>query len=146
MRAVVAGLALLALAACGGDSSTARPSDSVAGTWTLETYNGKPLPYIGSKNDDGSVDRVDGGSIGFDGKASYVLGIRIVNTLGATATQRDYDEIGSYSGTPSTGVTLKPNDVSGGKSPFAGSPVPVTVTGNTLSFSQQGKVLTFTRR
>ena len=89
---------------------------------------------------------MDGGSIGFDGKASYVLGIRIVNTLGATATQRDYDEIGSYSGTPSTGVTLKPNDVSGGKSPFAGSPVPVTVTGNTLSFSQQGKVLTFTRR
>jgi hypothetical protein len=146
MRALVAGLALMALAACGGDSSTARPSDSVAGTWTLQTYNGKTLPFTGSKNDDGSFDRVDGGSIGFDGKTSYVLGIKIVNTLGSTATERDYDEIGSYSGTPSTGVTLKPNDLSGGTGPFAGSPVPVTVTGNTLSFSQEGKILTFTRR
>ena len=34
------------------DSSTARPSDSVAGTWTLQTYNGKPLPFTGSVNDE----------------------------------------------------------------------------------------------
>ena len=146
MRTLVAGLALIALAACGGDSSTARPSDSVAGTWTLQTYNGKPLPFTGNKNEDGSVDRVDGGSIGFDGRASYVLGIKIVNTRGSTVTQQDYDEVGSYSGTGSTGVTLKPNDLSGGTGPFAGSSVPVTITGNTLSFTQQGKVLTFTRR
>jgi len=78
MRALVAGLALVALAACGGDSSTARPSDSVAGTWTLQTYNGKPLPFTGNPNDDGSVDRVNGGTLGFDGKATYVLGIKIV--------------------------------------------------------------------
>ena len=146
MRAFVAGLALVALAACGGDSSTARPSDSVAGIWKLETYNGKSLPYLGNKNDDGSFDRVDGGSIGFDGKTTYVLSIKIVNTLGSTATQRDYDEVGSYTGAVSTGVTLKPNDLSGGTGPFAGASVPVTISGNTLSFSQQGKVLTFVRR
>ena len=146
MRAVVAGLALLALAACGDDSSTARPSDSVAGTWTLQTYNGKSLPFSGTPNDNGSVDRVDSGTIGFDGKATYVLGIKIVNTLGSTVTQQNYDEVGSYSGTASTGLTLKPNDLSGGTAAYKGSTVPVTITGNTLSFSQEGKVLTFVRR
>jgi hypothetical protein len=146
MRALMAGLALLALAACGGDSSTARPTDSVAGTWTLQTYNGKPLPFTGSVNDNGSVDRVDSGSIGFDGKATYVLGIKIVNTMGSTVTPQNFDEVGSYSGTASTGVTLKPNDLSGGTSTAKFTTVPVTVTGNTLSFSQEGKVLTFVRR
>jgi hypothetical protein len=144
MRALVAGLALIALTACGGDSSTARPSDSVAGTWTLETYNGKKLPFSGSVNDNGSVDRVDSGSISFDAK-SYVLGLKIVNTLGSTVSRQDFNEIGSYSGTASTGVTLRPNDVSGTGN-FTGTPVPVTVSGNTLSFSQEDKVLTFVRR
>jgi hypothetical protein len=146
MRYLVAGLALIALVACGGDSSTARPSDSVAGTWNLQTYNGKPLPYTGTVNDNGSFDRVDSGTIGFDGRATYVLAIKITNTLGATATPQNYDEVGSYAGTAATGVTLKPNDLSGGTSKATFATVPVTVSGNTLSFSQEGKVLTFVRR
>ena len=146
MRALVAGLALVALAACGGDSSTARTSDSVAGAWTLQTYNGRQLPFTGSPNGDGSVNRVDAGTISFDGKATYALGIKIVNTLGSTVTQQDYNEIGSYTGTATTGVTLKPNDLSGGKDTGGSySTVPVTITNNTLSFSQQGKILVFTR-
>jgi hypothetical protein len=104
------------------------------------------LPFTGNPNENGSVNRVDSGSIGFDGKATYVLGIKITNTLGSTTTPQDYDEVGSYSGSASTGVTLKPNDLSGGTSPFDGPTVPVTVSGNTLSFSQEGKVLTFVRR
>jgi hypothetical protein len=146
MRNLVAGLALVALIACGSDSSTARPSDSVAGTWNLQTYNGKQLPFTGSPNENGSVNRVDSGSIGFDGKATYVLGIKITNTLGSTATAQNYNEVGSYAGTASTGVTLKPNDLSGGTSNAPFATVPVTVSGNTLSFSQEGKALTFVRR
>ena len=146
MRHLVAGLALGALVACGGDSSTARPSDSVAGTWTLETYNGKPLPFTGNPNENGSVNRVDSGSIGFDGKATYVLAIKITNTLGSTSTPQNYDEVGSYTGSASTGVTLKPNDLSGGTAKGNFATIPVTVSGNTLSFSQEGKPLTFVRR
>ena len=146
MRTLVTGFALIALAACGGDSSTAKPSDSVTGTWTLQTYNSKPLPFTGSVNPDGSIDRVDSGSIGFDGKATYVLGIKIVNTRGSTATPQDYNEVGSYTGTTATGVTLKPNDLSGGTSTAKFATVPVTFSGNTLSFSQEGKILTFARK
>jgi hypothetical protein len=146
MRARVAGLALAALAACGGDSSTSRTSDSVVGTWALQTYVGRPLPFTGSPNENGSVNRVDSGTIAFDANRNYVLGIKIVNTLGSTATQQDFNEVGSYSGNTTTGVTLKPNDLSGGTSTGNFPTVAVTVSGNTLSFSQQGKVLTFMRR
>jgi len=145
MRAVVAGLALMVLAACGGDSSTARTNGSVVGTWTLQTYNGKSLPFTGSPNDNGSVDRVDSGSISFDASHNYALGIKIVNILGSTVSLQDFNEIGSYSGTTTTGVTLKPNDLSGGTSTAPGPTVSVTVSGKTLSFSQDGKPLTFVR-
>jgi hypothetical protein len=146
MRALVAGLALVALAACGGESSTARSSGSVVGNWALQTYNGRPLPFTGSPNDNGSVNRVDSGSIALDASRTYVIGIKIVNTLGSTVSQQDFNEVGSYSGTVATGVTLKPNDLSGGTRPFNGPTVPVTVSGNTLSFSQEGKILTFVRQ
>jgi hypothetical protein len=145
MRRLIAGLVVVALAACGGDSSTARPSDSVVGRWTLQTYNGKGLPFTGSPNDNGSVNRVDSGSIAFDAARNYVLSIKIVNTLGSTVTKQDFNEVGSYSGTATTGVTLKPNDLSGGTSTLNFATVPVTVSGNTLSFSQEGKIVTFTR-
>jgi hypothetical protein len=146
MRALVAGLALVSLAACGGDSSTARTNGSVVGTWTLQTYNSRPLPFTGSPNGNGSVDRVDSGSISFDANRNYALGIKIVNILGSTVRLQDFNEIGSYSGTATTGVTLKPNDLSGGTSTAPFPTIPVTVSGNTLSFSQDGKLLTFVRR
>ena len=74
------------------------------------------------------------------------LGIKIVNTLGSTVTQQNFNEVGSYAGSATTGVTLKPNDLSGGTSPANFPTVPVTVSGNTLSFSQEGKILAFARR
>ena len=84
MRAHVAALALAAVAACGGDSSTVRTSGSVVGSWALQTYNSRPLPYTGSVNTNGSVDRIDSGTIAFDTSRNYVIGIKIVNTLGST--------------------------------------------------------------
>jgi hypothetical protein len=148
MRALVAGFALATIAtlsACGGGGSTTT-SGSIVGTWTLQTYVGQPLPFTGSPNEDGSVNRVDSGSIAFDANKNYALGIKIVNTRGSTVTRQDFDEVGSYSGTASSGVILKPNDLSGGTSTQIFATVPVTVSGNTLSFSQQGKILTFVKR
>ena len=91
MRAVVAGLGLMALVACGGDSSTARSSDSVVGSWSLQTYNGQKLPFTGSPNENGSINRVDSGTIAFDANHNYVIGIKIVNTLGTRVAQQDFN-------------------------------------------------------
>jgi hypothetical protein len=142
----VAGLALVALVACGGDSVTMPTPTSVVGSWTLKTYNGSPLPYTGSVNGNGSRDRVNSGTIAFDNAHTYVLDIRIVNTLGSTVTDQNFTEVGSYSGTIATGIILKPNDLSGGTNGLTFAEVPVTISGATLSFSQIGKILTFEKQ
>jgi hypothetical protein len=145
---VVALVALSALAACNSSSggNSEPTTDAIIGKWTLQTYNGGTLPFVGSLNANGSVNRVDSGSITFDTGRTYLLDIRIVNTLGSTTTPQDFNEVGSFSGTAATGLVLKPNDISGGTSSAQFNQVPATISGNTLSFSQQGKLLTFVKR
>ena len=120
-------------------------SGSVVGKWALQSYNGHALPFTGNVNANGSVNRVDSGSITFDNNRTYVIDIRIANTLGTAVTPQDFAEVGSYSGNATTGLVLKPNDLSGGTSTGKFAQVPVTVSGNTLSFSQEGKILTFAK-
>ena len=45
MRSLIS-LALVVLVACGDDSTTAPTTDSVAGTWSLQSINGTALPYV----------------------------------------------------------------------------------------------------
>jgi len=149
MRIVSMVIALAALVACssGNDGNSAPTDDLIIGKWALKTYNGGTLPFVGSLNAHGSVNRVDSGSVTFDKGRTYLLDIRIVNTLGTTTTPQDFAEVGSYSGTAASGaVILKPNDISGGTSPGQYAQVPVTISGNTLSFKQEGKLLTFEKR
>jgi hypothetical protein len=148
MRIVSMVVALFALVACGGsnDGNSAPTGDAILGKWTLQTYNGGTLPFVGSLNVNGSVNRVDSGSITFDSGRTYLLDIKIINTLGTTTTPQDFNEVGSYSGTAATGLILKPNDISGGTSTQPFQQVAATVSGSTLSFSQQGKILTFVKR
>jgi hypothetical protein len=140
--------AMLVSVACSNSSDVNKDagSGSVVGKWTLQSYNGHPLPFTGSTNANGSVNRVDSGSITFDAQKTYVLDIRIANTLGTTVTPQDYAEVGSYSGSLSTGIVLKPNDLSGGTSNDNFAQIPVAVSGNTLSFPQEGKVLVFSKQ
>ena len=146
MRIASMVVALVTLVACGGsDVNKDAGSGSIVGKWTLQTYNGRPLPFTGNANADGSVNRVDSGSMTFDASRTYVLDIRIVNTLGTTTTPQDFSEVGSYAGNATTGVILKPNDISGGASTQNFAQVPVTVSGNSLSFSQEGKILSFAK-
>src|SRR3954468_862633 len=113
MRIVSMVVALVALMACnssnGGNSDPT--TDLIIGKWTLDTYNGGTLPFVGSLNGNGSVNRVDSGSITFDTGRTYLLDIKIVNTLGTTSTPQDFAEVGSFSGTAASGVILKPNDL-----------------------------------
>jgi hypothetical protein len=58
-----------------------------------------------------------------------------------------YYEIGLYTSS-ATGVVLRPNDVPGGtgNTTFLPDAVPVSRSGNTISFLQKGKILTFVKR
>ncbi|HEV7991177.1 MAG TPA: hypothetical protein VGP25_05085 [Gemmatimonadaceae bacterium] len=145
--ALIVATIALTVACSSGDSVNKEPAGSVAGKWVLQTYNGNALPFTGSVNANGSVNRVDSGSITFDGKRkSYVLDIKIVNTLGSTVTPQDFAEVGSFAGNATTGVVLKPNDLSGGTSRQIYQQVPVAVSGNTLSLPQDGKILRFAKQ
>ena len=132
--------------ACSNSSDVSKDSGSVVGKWALKTYNGRALPFTGSANADGSINRVDSGSITFDSKNTYLLDIRIVNTLGTTINPQNFSEVGSYAGNSTTGVVMKQNDLSGGASGGNFVQVPATVSGKTLSFSQLGKPLTFEKQ
>jgi hypothetical protein len=153
MRIAVMIVALVTVASCGGAGSNQPSSAQVVGTWTLQTYNGSTLPYTGSANPDSSVNRVNSGSMTFasdaaSGRKTYLLDIRIVNTKGTTVHDQNYSEVGSYAGDATTGLKLDPNDLSGGTATGgqANQLVPATISGNTLSFSQNGKPLTFVKR
>ncbi|MEO8564677.1 MAG: hypothetical protein ABI601_21580 [bacterium] len=141
-------LGLLAVAACNSGDPVKNVADapSVVGTWALQSYNGGTLPYSGSQNANGSVNRVDEGSITLDNGHTYVLEVKIVNTLGSTLTPQNFNEVGSYAGSAAAGVVLKPNDLSGGTNGQNYQQVPATVSGTTLSFAQSGKILTFVKK
>jgi hypothetical protein len=140
---MVATIALTVACSNSSDVNKDAGTDSIVGKWKLQTYNGNALPFTGSVTANGSVNRVDSGSITFGKPKTYALGISIVNTLGDSVRSQDFTEVGSYGGSVATGVILKPNDISGGTSTQPYQQVPVTVSGKTLSFSQQGKLLTF---
>jgi hypothetical protein len=152
MRTLPIVVALVSVIACGGAEAIAPPSSNqgVEGVWALTSYNGGSLPYTGSPNANGSRNRVTSGSITLsstsDGRRTYLLDIKIVNTLGSTEIPQNYAEVGSYSGDVNS-LVLRPNDVSGGTG--GGVPlaqVPATISNNTLSFAQQQKILTFARQ
>jgi hypothetical protein len=139
-------LVLVSSIACGGAEVTVPATVSLTGAWALQTYNGGSLPYTGSTNANGSTDRVNDGQISFDGAGRYLLAISIVRTSSTGApSPQDFAEIGSYTGDATTGVVLRPNDLSG-SGQFGDAPVPVAFVGSSLSFKQQGKVLTFVKK
>jgi hypothetical protein len=45
MRRLIALALALTVVACGSDDSTAPSNSSIAGTWSLQTINGSPLPF-----------------------------------------------------------------------------------------------------
>ena len=144
MRLDLIVLALAAVtAACGGHGgTTTSKTDPVVGVWTLETYNGKPLPFTGTPDGD-AINQVTGGEMEFNA-SSYTLGISIIRTVGGTQSfNQNYSEFGTYTRT-SEGLTLKPFDAPG--LPSKAPTVPATISGTTLSFVQDGRPLTFVKR
>jgi hypothetical protein len=143
MRITLIVLALVAVTACGGHGgTTASKTDPVIGVWTLQTYNGKPLPFTGTPDGD-AINQVTGGEMEFNA-SSYTLGISIIRTVGGTqAFNQNYSEFGTYTRT-SEGLALKPFDAP--SLPSKLPTVPATISGTTLSFVQDGRPLTFMKR
>jgi hypothetical protein len=145
MRTALMVVALVSSLACGADDVTTADTQSPAGIWALKTYNGAPLPY--TKAPVGSVvDRVTDGTITFVAP-NYVIDISFIRTIGGVVSNVKYYEVGSYTSN-ATGIVLRPDDVPGGtgNTEFLLPPVPVSRTGNTLSFMLGVNTVVFERR
>ncbi|MEO6527017.1 MAG: hypothetical protein ABIP93_10360 [Gemmatimonadaceae bacterium] len=147
MRIVSLIVALVSVVACGG-GATQPASPSVVGVWSLQTYNGNPLPYTGTPEQTPggiAINQATGGELEFGG-GSYTVSISIIRTVNGTQVfNQNYSEIGTYTAT-STGVVMRPFDIPGSSPSQAAPAVSATVSGSTISFLQQGKPLTFVKR
>jgi len=143
-RMLVALIAVsLSAIGCGAEAHVAPDDSPVVGVWALQSYSGHPLPYTGTP-DGNAVNTATAGELSLSSAGGYSLHIAITRVVDGTQTsQADWNEVGTYARTP-LGLSMRPFDVPG--TVFTGSVVPATITGNTISFDQQGKTLTFAKR
>lgn len=135
MRRLLTALSLLALVtACGGDSSTDPISASVAGTYTLRTVNGSPMPYTVQQSGPFKYEITDDAYTLSDGGA-WTEVWRDRTTSNGVVTTSENTDAGTYTRN-GTAITLT--------SPNSGA-VSGSVNGGTLSLSAEGFALVFVK-
>jgi len=125
----------LAIVACGSDSSSAPSNASVAGTWTLQTVNGSPLPFTLAS----SPAKLELLSyvVTVTSNGTWTSAQSIRTTFNGQATTATTTDAGTY--------TLSGNAVaiqsSSSTTVLAG-----TVSGNTLTLAQPGLTFVFQKQ
>jgi hypothetical protein len=127
---------LIVAAACGSDGPTQPTSASVAGTWSLQTINGTPLPYVVVQT---GVDKVELTSDVITAVASgsftQITQVRITQN-GQVSTQ-SIPDAGSYS-LSGTAVTFTfSSDGSTGTGSLSGNTLTVASDGFAYVYKKQ---------
>ena len=136
MRRLVALLpvfaALVTLTACGSDSATNAGPASVAGTYTLRTVNGSPLPYTVFQIDNDKYE-ITGGAVTLKEGGTWTQSAADRMTEGLSVVTSTFTATGTYTLSGSS-ITL----VSPGTGIISGS-----VDSGTLSLTQDGVVAVY---
>lgn len=128
VRAATLALILVFVAACGGSESPTTPA-TIAGTYTLRTVNGSPLPFLVSGGGATKSEIVDGTLTVNDGGGWAESG-HLRNTVNGTVTTSASNFVGSgYYTLSGTAITLS----GPGAGPFSGS-----VSSGALSVAVRG--------
>ena len=133
MRRTLFCLALAALAACSGDSST-DPNATIGGTYTLRTVNGSALPYIVAQSGANKYEITDDAITLTDAGSWTELWHDRTTTNGQVTTSANTDG-GTYTRN-GTAITL--NSTTSGA--ISGS-----VSGGTLTLTDQGVAAVYMR-
>jgi hypothetical protein len=132
---VVAALVALAPAACGGDNSTG-PSHSVVGTYTLQTINGQPLPFLIFQGATEKYEFIsDVVAVNADYTYSETGSVRYTDLTTGAVTAQPFSSAGTWR---ETNGAIEFTDASDG------SVVNGTVSGNTLTILETVEGLQFT--
>src|SRR5262245_11718849 len=135
MRRLLAAVALSFAVACGGDSSTAPPAEQLAGTWTLQTVNGAPLPFVIAQSGTNTLEVLsDVFVIASTGTFTQTTTFR--STVNGVVTTDSIPDTGSYT---QSGTTLSLHFNGDGSSGTA------SWSGNTLTASTGGITAVYKR-
>ena len=134
MRRLCAGIMMLAMLACGGDSATSA-SAAVVGNWTLSTLNATALPYPFSGSG-ANKSEVTGGALTVTA-TSYSVVFSVRNTVNNVPTTTTSSDAGT--------VAISGSSVTLHSTVDATTTLTGTVSGNTLTLSETGFVYVFTR-
>jgi len=132
MKRFVAACVVLLAIACGDSTS---PSASVAGTWTLQTVNGAPLPFVIAQV---GADKIELTSdvITANSNGSFTQMTTVKTTESGQVTTESIPDAGTYTQN-GTAVTFTFNS--------DGSSGTGTLNGNTVTVASQGFSLVYTR-
>ena len=107
MRKLVAALFLATFVACGGDSITDATA-SIAGTYTLQTVNGSPLPFTVFTSGTTKIEITDD-VVTITDAGTYSESGHTRTTNGSQVTTQVVSEVGSYTRN-GTAITFRSND------------------------------------
>lgn len=126
------------LAACGGDSATGPRSNTVSGTYSLQTVNGNPLPFTFTDQQSGMPVSLQSDVFVFseNGTWTETAVARYTDQTGAVQTET-FNESGTYQKN-GTAITLRYSDFSD-----AGTG---TIESNSLVLVFPGYSYSYTRR
>ena len=131
--AVVAVLGLLT--ACGSDSSTQPTSNTIAGSWALQTVNGSTLPFTYSQQGANKAEVLsDVATVDAHGAYTQITQVRL--TINGQVTTQSLSDAGTYT-LNGTALTLKSNDGSSVTASLSGSTFTLVIDGVAYIYKKQ---------
>jgi len=135
MRRIVPLVLCLALA-CGGDSTTSEPTTaSLAGTWSLQTINGIPLPFVIAQTATTKAE-VLSDIVTATAAGTYTEVTQTRTTVNGQATTTTDNDAGTYTISGNT-VVIRSSDGSTANGTISGSTFTITTSGVAFQFKKQ---------
>ena len=129
-------LALSLVAACGGDSTTAPPvQEQIAGTWTLSTVNGAPLPFTIAQTGTNKIEILSDVFVVVS-TGSFTQTTTVRSTINGVVSTQSVADAGTYT-VNGTAITLHFNS--------DGSTGTASWSGNTMTTTDGGIALVYLR-
>ena len=135
MRRLIPLVALAVAVACGSDSTTQPTMTSVAGTWTLQSVNGGPLPFTLTQTGSDKLELLSD-VVTANSNGTYTEVAQFRTTINGQATTNTETDAGTFT-LNGTAVNLS--------SPQTGSTNGV-LSGNTLTLTETGYAWVFVKQ
>lgn len=137
LRRLIPLVALAVAVGCGSDSTTAPTVASLAGTWTLQSVNGAPLPFTLSQTST-EKDELLSDVVTASANGTYSETLQVRETVGTQVVTVSSTDAGTFS-VNGTAVTLSSNQIGNSFGALSNN-------NNTLTLTEEGFVWVFVKQ